>query len=195
MMKRIKCGVQSAQCGMEDVLRDPCVPCDPWYPVSKNIDHGKHRTHGKKIRVRRLAAVFLLTAAATAGLACKPNQRILNSAATPTPSNAPTVQGTPSTSTIGQDVEAMRNADFNFIYVFRRRDGGPIDADDKRFAGAITPPEINRRKLSDGDKAIILGSNFRLPPDVMKKMTDRFAFQDLSKLASELPGANSNTNK
>lgn len=126
---------------------------------------------------------------------CSPDQRILNSAITPTPAAAPAAESTPTTSTVEQDVEAMRNADFNFIYVFRRKDGGPIDPDDKRFAGAITPPEINRRKLSDGGKAIILGSNFRLPADVMKRMTDRFAFQDLSKPASELPGANSNTNK
>ncbi|HEV8590982.1 MAG TPA: hypothetical protein VGQ55_02690, partial [Pyrinomonadaceae bacterium] len=190
-----KCGVRSAECGMEDVLHDPHVPCDPWYPVSKYIDHGRHRTHGTKIRVWRLAALFLLMVAATAGLACKPDQRILNSAATPPPATVPVAESTPSTSTIKQDVETMRNADFNFIYVFRRKNGGPIDADDRRFAGAITPPEINRRKLSDGGKAIILGSNFRLPPDVMKKMTDRFALQDLSKPASELPGANSNTNK
>ncbi|HKX84215.1 MAG TPA: hypothetical protein VJL58_08350, partial [Pyrinomonadaceae bacterium] len=99
----------------------------------------------------------------------------------------------PSATTVEEDVEAMRVADFNFIYVFRRKDGAVMDADDKRFVSAITPPEINRRKLSDSGKAIILGSNFRLPPENLKQLTDRFAFQDHSKPVSEI-NANSNSN-
>ena len=69
-----------------------------------------------------------------------------------------------------------------------------MDSDDKRFTSAITPPEINRRKLSDAGKAIILGSNFRLPPDVLEQLTDRFVFEDFSKPESGIMGANSNTN-
>ncbi|HBE84056.1 MAG TPA: hypothetical protein DDW24_14935, partial [Blastocatellia bacterium] len=60
----------------------------------------------------------------------------------------------------------------------------------------------NRRKVSDGERAIILGSNFRFPPEIIAKLAERFAFEDLSKPESELQklaananaNANSNTN-
>ena len=45
---------------------------------------------------------------------------------------------------------AMRTADFNFIYVFRRKDGGVLDAADKKAASDNIPPEINRRKVIQG---------------------------------------------
>lgn len=128
--------------------------------------------------------------------ACAADQRIINSATKPTPSNSAAAESTPSPNTVEQDVETMRVADFNFIYVFRRKDGAVLDARDKALAAAITPPEVNRRKISDGGKAIVLGSNFRLPPDVMEQMTDHFAFQDFSKSESELSGNSSvNANK
>lgn len=120
----------------------------------------------------------------------------MNSATKPTPAAQANVEDTPSIATVEQDVEAMRVADFNFIYVFRRKDGGVMDADDKRFVNVITPPQINRKKLSDSGKAIILGSNFRMPPDVLKQLTDRFAFEDISKPESEIIGTtNAITNK
>ena len=121
---------------------------------------------------------------------------MMNSVPQPTPAPpVSTADSTPSATTLEEDVEAMRVADFNFIYVFRRKDGAAMDADDKRFVGTITPPEINRRKLSDGGKAIILGSNFRLPPENLKQLTDRFAFQDFSKPASAInPNSTSNVN-
>lgn len=128
----------------------------------------------------------LLLCACCIAAACAPDQRILNSAATPTPSNSPASNSTPSTRTVEEDVQAMRVADFNFIYAFRRKDGAVLDAADKALAADITPPEVNRRKISDSGKAIVLGSNFRLPADVMKQMTDHFAFQDFSKPESEL---------
>lgn len=88
----------------------------------------------------------------------------------------------------------MRTADFNFIYVFRRKDGKAMDANDKRFMAGNTPVETNRRRLSDDDKAIITGSNYRFPPEVMKLLTDRFAMEDYSKPESETMNANANSN-
>lgn len=117
---------------------------------------------------------------------CAADQRIINSANTLKTSNSVATANTPSTNTVEQDVAAMRVADFNFIYVFRRKDGAELDAPDKAFAADLIPPEVNRRKISDGGRALVLGSNFRLPPDVMQQLTDRFAFQDQSKAESEL---------
>lgn len=74
----------------------------------------------------------------------------------------------------------MRTANFVFIYVIRRKDGGPLDADDKRFASQETL-DMNRRAVSDEGKAIVVGSNFKLPDENLKTLTERFAFEDLSK--------------
>jgi hypothetical protein len=138
---------------------------------------------------------FLLIAAITLTSACSPNQRILNSAneRPPQPSSVRT-EGTAAPAGIEADIAAMKTADFNFIYVFRRKDGGELDADDRAFMNTNLPYEINRKKISDAGKALVIGSNFRLPPENFKAMKDRFTFEDLSKPESEIMPANSNVN-
>lgn len=81
----------------------------------------------------------------------------------------------------------MRTADFVFIYVLRRRDGGPLDPDDKRYASQVIPQEMNRREISDSGKAIIVGSNFRMPEQNRKVLSERFAFEDLSNAKMTTP--------
>lgn len=128
-------------------------------------------------------------------LACGPNERIMNSAKeseSETEALNRNVAAMPKTGTLERDVQAMRDADFNFIYVFKRKDGGTLDAGDKRFVAERTPPEVNRRRVGDTEKWIILGSNFRLEPAVLDEMKQRFVFEDYSKPASELP-MNGNT--
>jgi hypothetical protein len=124
--------------------------------------------------------------------ACTPNQRIVNSAAgTPAPVASSTVP-------IGfeVDLEAMRTADFKFILVFRRKDGAVLDAEDKAWINANTPPDVNRRKLSDDGRAVIIGSNFPFMPGTIGNLTSRFVMEDHSKpeagpIEIETPG---NTN-
>lgn len=131
----------------------------------------------------------LLAAAMTVG--CGPNQRIIESAASPTP--APV--SAPAPTTLEQEIGAMRNADFNFIYVFRRPDRAELTADDKKYVADRVPLEINRRKLADGGRAIILGSNFRLAPETRAMLLEKFTLDDLSKPESEIMNANSNAGK
>lgn len=138
---------------------------------------------------------ILLVAAIALASACTPNQRILNSAneRPPEPSSVRT-EGTAPPASIDADVDAMKTVDFNFIYIFRRKDGGELDADDRAFMNTNLPYEINRKKISDGGKALVIGSNFRLPPQNFQAMKDRFTFEDLSKPESEIMPANSNVN-
>jgi hypothetical protein len=127
--------------------------------------------------------------------ACSPNQRILNSAneRPPEPSSVRT-EGTAAPVTLETDIAAMKTADFNFIYIFRRKDGAELDADDRAFMNTNLPYEINRKKISDGGKALVIGSNFRLPPENFKAMKDRFTFEDHSKPESEIMPSNPNAN-
>ncbi len=138
-------------------------------------------------RQASLVAAALLTCVVTLG--CGPNPRIMNSANEQSESKQ---LATPIPPSFDGDIEAMRTADFDFIYVFRRKDGGMMDGDDRVFVNENTPLETNRRKISDEGKAIILGSNFKFPPELMQKLTDRFAFTDFSKSDSstDLPDAN-----
>jgi hypothetical protein len=141
---------------------------------------------------RRLTICF----AAIAVCSCGPNERIMNSAAENRSEQlraANTISNSaPAPRTFEQDLNAMRTADFSFIYVFRRKDGGVLDADDKSFITRTTPSEINRRALADEGRALILGSNFRLPDDNLKLFKERFSFEDHSKPESEIMDSTSN---
>ena len=127
--------------------------------------------------------------------ACKPNQRIVESSVEKEKDSAPEERrSAPEVVTTEAVIEAMRTADFNFVYVFRRKDGGVLDSDDRRFMNANTPYEINRKKLADGDRALVVGSNFRFPAENFKVMKERFAFEDLSKPEGGIMAANANSN-
>lgn len=87
----------------------------------------------------------------------------------------------------------MRTADFEFILVLRRKDGGVMQADDKSFVKTVTT-NANRRSLTDGDKAIVIGANSKVPPELIAKLSQRFAVQDFSKPEAENSNSNSPAN-
>ena len=124
--------------------------------------------------MRYFAAITILTATLAA---CTPNKRIISSAAeTPIP-----ITSTPAASSFEGDLQAMRNADFKFILVFRRRDGAVMEGEDKSFINANTPPDVNRRRLTDDGKAVIIGTNFPFYPGMIGELTSRFVMEDHSK--------------
>lgn len=137
-----------------------------------------------RLCMAKLIVVLLLFASAS----CGPNQRILNSAAEPSV-NSPVASPSdarPAVSSFEQDLNSMRTADFNFIHVFRRKDGSVLDPDDRKFMAGVIPSEVNRRKISDEGKAVIIGSNYRIPEEIMKVLVGRFEFADFSKPESEI---------
>lgn len=112
---------------------------------------------------------------------CAPNQRIAESNAQLTNAEANRAAATPVQRSLEQDIEAMRTADFIFIYVIKRKDGGSLDAEDRQFASSVIPGQMNRRAVSTDGRAIIVGSNFRMPEAERKLIEERFALQDLSR--------------
>ena len=119
--------------------------------------------------------------------ACGPNERIMNSAAenreaaeAEARSYNSSANSVPTLTSFKQDLEAMRTADFKFIVVFRRKDGGKMDPTDKEAIGRITGQQVNRRKLSDEGKAVIIGSNFPFLPGMLEELTERFRMEDYS---------------
>ena len=118
--------------------------------------------------------------------ACGANEGILKSGKeTPAPPSA----DAPARSSVDRDLEEMRVAGFAYIYILRRKDGGKIDAEDKGVLKLHTV-NANRRVLSDADRAILIGTNFPIPPESMTALYNRFAVED----HSPPPPANANIN-
>lgn len=93
-----------------------------------------------------------------------------------------------------RDLEAMRTANYDFIFVIRRKDGGKLDAEDKKFIRNNSPAVADRIYLSDDDKALIAASKFPFAPEKLKPLQDRFDFQDFSKPVNAAPPKNVNAN-
>lgn len=120
----------------------------------------------------------LILACMAAAFACGPNPRIMNSAAEPTPAFTPS--NTAALSGFEADIESMRTAEFQTIYVFRRKDGAPLDGEDRSFINEMKTHEVNRVRVSDEGKAVIFGMNFAMPEENLRKLGERFAFEDFS---------------
>ena len=122
----------------------------------------------------------LMVAVALVG-SCSPNQRIVESNGQWANQEANRAAATPVQNTIDQEIESMRTADFIFIYVIRRKDAGTLNPEDREFASSVIPGQMNRRTVSTDGKAILVGSNFRMPEDERKLIEERFALEDLSR--------------
>ncbi len=140
------------------------------------------------IRGKYIRRVILLAAFASLFAGCGANENILKSGKdTSAPSNAES-----SAIIFAKELEAMRNADFRFVYVLRRKDGGVIDAEDRSVIKMQTV-DMNRRVSADNDKAFIIGSNAQLPPKNMLTLLERFAVENYS--PPLVANVNSNTKK
>ena len=73
----------------------------------------------------------------------------------------------------------MRTADLQFIFVFRRKDTAAFDGEDKKFLRANLPFN-NRVVLADDDKAVIVGSNYKFPPENLEALQAHFNLEDFS---------------
>ena len=141
---------------------------------------------GDEAKRRRLAIFALLFVVAAFAAGCGANDGILKSGKeTPGSSNAQ-----PRKSAFEEDLGSMRTADFRFIYVLRRKDGGKIDAEDRSVIKAQTT-DANRRVSSDDDKAFILGTNTQIPPKNLMALYKYFAVEDYS---PPPPPTNTNAN-
>ncbi len=77
------------------------------------------------------------------------------------------------------ELEKMRTANLQYVFVFRRKDGGAFDGEDKKFLRASLPFN-NRVVLADEDKAVIVGSNYKFPPENLEALRLRFIVEDYS---------------
>jgi len=79
-----------------------------------------------------------------------------------------------------RDLQTMRTANFDFIYVFRRKDGGAFDAEDRKHLRANAPRETNRFISTDEGRAFIAGSSYKFMPENLEILEKRFNIEDYS---------------
>jgi hypothetical protein len=122
--------------------------------------------------------------------ACGANENVLNSGKeTPLPVNAE-----PARRTVENEVDAMRTAGFSNIYVVRRKDGAPLEVNDRGIIKMGTA-DANRRVASEDGMAVVIGTNTALPPDKLAPLTKQFAVEDRTAGAPANTNTNSATNK
>lgn len=142
----------------------------------KNEDAEKSTKKEKILLVK----VFLFLIGGLFSFACQPNAAILESSKNAAATRANS-QAEPATRSFERDLETMRTANFDFIYVFRRKDGAPLDGDDKKYVKLNSPIETNRFILSDEEKAVIAGSKYKFAEQNLMALRDRFNIEDFSK--------------
>ena len=121
---------------------------------------------------------------------CGANEGILRSGRDASPQANAGSKKTP----FARELESMRDADFKFIYVLRRKDGAAIDAEDRGVIKLQTA-DANRRLSADDDKAFIIGSNVQIPPQNMIALYNRFAVENYSPPPGLETNSNANANK
>ena len=97
-----------------------------------------------------------------------------SSAASP----SPTVQPSPLTG-FEKDLQFIRNGQFTYVYVFSRKDGKPLDAQDGAFLRANAPQVVDWVTTDEGKK-VIAGTNFNLEEGNMQRLKTRFNTEDYS---------------
>jgi len=80
----------------------------------------------------------------------------------------------------------MRTADFRYIWIIRRKDGGVMDSADKAIIRPNTI-DMNRRVVTDDGKAVIIGSNAVPFKENFDALASAFAIQDVSPEAVPSP--------
>jgi hypothetical protein len=88
-------------------------------------------------------------------------------------------------SNFASDLQTMKTANFEYIFVFRRKDGGAFDGEDKKYLRANAPAETNRFVSTDNGKAFIAGSKFKFPLQNLETLRTRFNIEDYSAVKEE----------
>ena len=126
---------------------------------------------------------LLIVAAMFISLACQSSSNeSANAQTTPTPEKK---------DDFGERLKAVQDVNFDYIYAFRRKDGGEFDKDDKVFVKQNAPFGTNQWVLTANGKVVIAGSNYKFTPKNLENLRNRFNVEDYS---NKIDDSNSNVN-
>jgi hypothetical protein len=78
-----------------------------------------------------------------------------------------------------RDMVTVKNGGFTHVYVFTRKDGQSLQADDKAFLKQHPPDDVNSMwLLTDREHRVILGTNVDFTPENLGALTKRFTAED-----------------
>jgi len=103
--------------------------------------------------------------------------RSTNSESTEAPPSA-SPQGSPLTG-FQKDLHYIRNGQFNYVWVFSRKDGKPLDGKDSEFL-RTNAPQVVDWVLTDEGRKVIAGTNFNLEEGNLEALKKRFVAEDYS---------------
>ena len=76
-----------------------------------------------------------------------------------------------------RDLQFIRNGQFNYVWVFSRQDGKPIDKEDAAYLRANAPQVVDWVTTDEG-KRVIAGTNFDLEQGNMPQLRQRFVVEN-----------------
>ena len=128
--------------------------------------------------IRRRLNEILLMGAALLFAACGGSPGTEVNGPSSSASVAPTSQPSPLTG-FEKDLQFIRNGQYTYVYVFSRKDGKPLDAQDSAFLRTNAPQVVDWVTTDEGKK-VIGGTNFNLEEGNMEKLKKRFNTEDYS---------------
>lgn len=83
-----------------------------------------------------------------------------------------------------RELKYLKTADFNYIFAFKRKDGKPLDSEDKKFLKHESRT-ANRHTLTNDGKTAFVGTNYKLSNKNLEKLKKRFLLEDFSKSSEQ----------
>jgi hypothetical protein len=84
----------------------------------------------------------------------------------------------PPKSDFEQTLDSVRRSPHVKIYVVRRKDGEPLQPDDKDYIRRNTPLEVATWLLTKDERSAIAGANFDFEPKHFEALNKRFTVED-----------------
>lgn len=126
------------------------------------------------MKIRTL--LLILAVSLSLLVSCQPSQRILEDSkrnTPPEPAQKDSANQSPQED-FDSRLKSVQSGNFEFIYSFRRKDGGVFVGEDKRYLKENAPRDTNQWVLTTDETAVIAGSNYVFTPENLDALKKRF---------------------
>ena len=127
--------------------------------------------------LNKTRSLFLIAAAFFAACGGSPDTANTN-ASSAQAAASPSVAASPLTG-FERDLQFIRNGQFQYIWVFSRKDGKPLDREDSAFLRTNAPQVVDWVTTDEGKK-VIAGTNFNLEEGNLEALKKRFVAEEYS---------------
>ncbi|MEO8435299.1 MAG: hypothetical protein ABI596_10425 [Pyrinomonadaceae bacterium] len=79
-----------------------------------------------------------------------------------------------------RNLRYIRQAHFQYIWLFSRKDGAPLDKADGEVLSTNTPGAVDRIKADEEGRRFLVGSNYDIEPENMAALRKRFNVENYS---------------